>query len=492
MLVGVVSLLVGSGCVGGPQGGDVPTLKRLVVAATAEPPSMDPTSNPAAAGPQVMLYNVYETLVKLDSEGHLRPLLAQEWNVSPDRRTYTFSLNPAAKFASGGAVTAEAVVASIRRIQTDNVSSVLTTQMSVVQEAMATNSGTVTVTLNRPSNNWLYDMSSTAGMVFDPAGMTAIAEKTAGSGPFRLKSWSRGQNVILEKNPNYWGTPARFDEVTFRYFADPNAMNAAMLAGDIDVISNLQAPDALAQFADPARFQVINGTTNGEVVLGLNHNSKVLKSLKVRQAITRAIDRQALIDTVWNGEGTLIGSMAVPTDPWYEDLTAINAFDPTKAKELLKQADVGSPTLRLRVPTLPYAVKSAQFVASQLKDAGFKVVIDELEFPSRWLDVVYTKSDYDLTIVAHVEPRDIGKFADKSYYWHYDNPTFVAQIAAADRASEAESVTLTQAAARTLAEDAAAVWLFCLPNLQVSRVGITGIGLNATTLSFDLTTIASK
>jgi peptide/nickel transport system substrate-binding protein len=453
---------------------------------------MDPTSNPAAAGPQVMLYNVYETLVKLDSEGHLRPLLAQEWNVSTDRLTYTFTLNPAAKFASGKQVTADAVAASIRRIQKEPVASVLTAQMSVVREAVATNPGTLTVTLDRPSNNWLYDMSSTAGMIFDPDGVATASQKSAGSGPFQLKSWNRGQSVILAKNPSYWGTPARFDQVTFRYFNDPNAMNAAMLSGDIDIISNLQAPDALAQFADPTRFTVNNGTTNGEVVLGFNHSSKPLKSLKVRQAITRAIDRQSLVDTVWNGQGTLIGSMAVPTDPWYEDLTTINAFDPAKARDLLKQADIGSPTLRLRVPTLPYAVKSAQFVASQLKDVGFKVVIDELEFPSRWLDVVYTKGDYDLTIVAHVEPRDIGKFADKNYYWHYSNPTFVAQIAAADRASDAEGITLMKAAARTLAEDAAAVWLFCLPNLQVSRAGITGLGVNATTLSFDLTTIASK
>lgn len=94
-----------------------------------------------------------------------------------------------------------------------------------------------------------------------------------------------------------------------------------MLSGDLDVISNLQAPDSLPQFADPSRFTVTKGTTNGEVVLGLNHKSKALANLKVRQALTAAIDRRALLDTVWNGEGTLIGSMAVPTDPWYEDLS---------------------------------------------------------------------------------------------------------------------------------------------------------------------------
>ena len=148
-----------------------------------------------------------------------------------------------------------------------------------------------------------------------------------------------------------------------------------------------------------------------------------------------AIDRKALMDTVWNGQGTLIGSMAVPTDPWFEDLSGINAYDPDKAKQLLKQAGYdGKLSLRLRVPVIPYAVKSAQFVASQLRDVGVKVTIEELEF-SRWLDQVFLKGDYDMTIVAHVEARDLGKFADPTYYWHYDSTKFQVLYTAAERAT---------------------------------------------------------
>ncbi|HEY3338336.1 MAG TPA: ABC transporter substrate-binding protein [Propionicimonas sp.] len=467
--------------------------RTLSVGATLEPASMDPWHNTAASIPQVLLYNVYETLVKVDSSGNIKPLLAQAWEVSPDRTTYTFHLNPAAKFASGAPVDAAAVVANINRLKADaKITETLRAQLTVVASAEATGTDQVQVKLTRPSVMWLYDMSSTLGMMLDPAATGDLATTSAGSGPYTVKAHNQGQSVVLANNTKYWGNPARFDEVTFRYFTDPSAMNAAMLGGDLDVISNLQAPDALPQFADTTQFTTISGTTNGEVVLGLNHQNKALAKLQVRQALTMAIDRKALMDTVWNGQGTLIGSMAVPTDPWYEDLTATNAYDPEKAKALLKEAGASSLSLRLRVPVVPYAVKSAQFVASQLRDVGVKVTIEELDF-TRWLDEVFTKGDYDMTIVAHVEARDLGKFANPKYYWRYNSPKFAELYTAADEATSDEQATeLMKQAVKYLADDAAAIWLFALPNLVITKATITGVAQNATTLSFDLTTITSR
>ena len=470
-------------------------LRTLSVGATLEPASMDPWHNTAASIPQVLLYNVYETLVKVDSTGGIQPLLAQAWEVSPDRITYTFHLNPAANFASGAPVDAAAVVANINRLKGDpKLTETLRAQLAVVAGAEATGADQVQVRLTRPSIMWLYDMSSTLGMILDPAFTGDLNTASAGSGPYAVKAHNQGDSVVLANNTKYWGNPSRFDEVTFRYSADPNPQVAAMLSGDLDVISNLQSPDAISQFADPARFSTTIGTTNGEVVLGLNHDSKAMAKLEVRQALTMAIDRRALIDTVWNGQGTMIGSMAVPTDPWYEDLTATNAYNPEKAKELLKEAGYpsGSLKLRLRVPVIPYAVKSAQFVASQLGEVGVKVTVEELDF-TRWLDEVFTKGDYDMTIVGHVEARDLGKFGNPNYYWHYGDEEFAALYNAADQASsEEQGNELMKQAAQFLADDAASIWLFALPNLVISKPTITGVAQNATTLSFDLTTITSR
>ncbi|GAB3703925.1 ABC transporter substrate-binding protein [Mariniluteicoccus flavus] len=464
--------------------------KTLTVGATAQPPTMDPTANDAAAIAQVMLYNVYETLVKMDADGRLRPLLAQKWEVSPDRRTYTFSLDPAATFASGRPVAAEDVAWSINRIKNSASTAALKRQMSVVDSVQTPDARTVAVTLTRPSNAWLYDMSSTAGIVFDSKSTDDLANKTAGSGPFALKEWVQGASVGLAKNAKYWGTAARFDEVTFRYFSDANAMNAAMLSGDLDIISNLQAPAALPQFADASRFQVIEGTTNGEVVLSMNNTSAALKDVRVRRAIKYAIDRKALRDTVWAGKGALIGSMVPPTDPWYEDLSGAYPFDPAKARALLQEAGVSGLKLRLRLPTLAYATGAGQFIASQLKDVGIEATIDQLEFPARWVDTVLTKGDYDMSIVSHVEARDLVRFANPQYYFHYDSPEFQRLVTEADAGTPAEQVEKLKAAAKLLSDDAAADWLFLLPQLVVTAPGITGVPKNATTLSFDVTTIA--
>ncbi|NLT31124.1 MAG: ABC transporter substrate-binding protein [Propionibacterium sp.] len=499
LIGGVIAVaLILTGCAGnggngnGDNGGGA--TDTLVIGAVAQPPTMDAVTNDSAAIPQVLLYNVYETLVKMGSDGELQPLLAQRWEVSPDNLTYTFHLEPGATFASGKQVTSTDVKHSIERIQAgEPATNVLQTQMEVVESIDDSDPAVAVITLNRSSNAWLYNMSSTGGMIFDSESDADLATTTAGSGPYQLKQWNQGDSVVLERNDDYWATRQPFSEVTFRYFSDPNAMNNAMLSDDLDIISNLQAPQAIDQFSDESRFQIIEGTTSGEVVLAMNHENEALADVRVRQAIMHAIDRQALVDTIWNGHGTLIGSMVPPTDPWFEDLSGEYEYDPEKAKELLAEAGYADGlTLRLRLPVLPYATSGGQFVASQLGEVGITANIDELEFPARWLDEVLTKADYDMTIVSHVEPRDMVKYADPAYYWRYDNAEFRTLMEEADAGSHDEYVEKMREGARMLNEDAAANWLFLLPNLVIAREGITGLPQNATSLSFDLTNIAAR
>lgn len=465
--------------------------RDLVVGATDEPTSMDPVTTAGASIPQALLYNLFETLVKLDGEGNLKPLLAQSWTTSPDRKTYTFSLQPKAKFSDGSPVDAKAVVTNLERVRTAGL---YKDEMAVMTKVEATDDQTVTVTLSRPSQEWLYQLTGSAGIIALPSAITGLAAKPVGSGPFSFDAWHKGESVVLTRNKDYWGTSARFDKVTFRYFADANSLNSAMLAGDIDIISDVTAPEALTQFSDTSKYTVTEGTTNGEVMLALNHGGKgnpALRKVQVRQAICHAIDRKALLDAVWGGKGELIGSMVPPTDPWYEDLSQTYAYDPAKAKELLKQAAVANLTLRLRVPTLPYAPAAAQFITSQLKAVGITVKVEELDFPN-WLKQVYGDADYDMTIVNHVEPHDMVQFANPKYYWRYDNKEFAKLIAEADAADTEGYVATMKKAAKMLATDAAACWLWIFPHLVVTKAGITGVQKNTTSASFDLTVLASR
>lgn len=131
-------------------------------------------------------------------------------------------------------------------------------------------------------------------------------------------------------------------------------------------------------------------------------------------------------------------------------------------------------SLKLRVPTTAYATKSAQFVESALREVGVKVTVEELDFAT-WLNDVHNGGNYDMSIVAHVEARDIRRFTDPDYYFHFDNAEFNKEFEAADEAPADELVPRMKKAARTLATDAAAVWLFALPNLVITKNTITGV-----------------
>lgn len=469
--------------------------RDLVIGATAQPQSMDPTTQAGAAIPQALLYNLYETLVKVDGEGNIKPLLAKSWSVSPDRLSYTFQLQEGAKFSTGDPVDAAAVVANINRMLTGkNILAGLKAQMAVVKMAQAVDTHTVKVTLKQPSQAWLYTMSSAAGIIADPKAFASLASKPVGSGPFQFNAWNQGESVVFDVNKNYWGTPPRFDKVTFRYFADGNSMNSAMLSGDLDIISDLTAPESIGQFSDTSQYTVSEGTSNGEVVLGMNQGkggNPALKNVKVRQAINYAIDRQKLLDSVWGGKGTMIGSMVPPTDPWYTDLSKTYPYDPAKAKALLAQAGVKNLTLRLRVPTLPYGPGSAQFITSQLKAVDITVKVEEIDF-ARWLKEVYTDGNYDMTIVNHVEPRDMVNFANPNYYWHYNNGTFTKLVAEADKSDDVQYVAKMKQASKLLATDAAADFLWLFPHIVVAKSDITGISKNQAGTSFDVTTLSSR
>jgi peptide/nickel transport system substrate-binding protein len=362
--------------------------------------------------------------------------------------------------------------------------------MAVISTVEANEAGDVVVTLSEPSNFWIYSMTGPVGIVFDPA-ITDLAKTPMGSGPYQFESWKNADRLTLTKNEDYWGKPANFSQVTFRFIPEADAMVSAMLSGDLDIAAEMTAPDSLPSFSDPAMFTVIEGTTNGEVVLGFNHSREVMSNLLVRQAINHGIDRTGLVNGVWGGKGQLIGTMTVPTDPYYEDLSGTYPYDPDKARQLLAQAGVSDLTLSLRVPTTPYSPGAASFIASQLGDIGITVVVEELDF-GRWYEEVYKDGDYDMTIVAHVEARDIVNFANPDYYWRYNNPAFQAQLKVADSATVENFIPEMQKAARMLADDAAADWLFVFPNLIVAKQGITGIGHDMASLSFDLTTISRE
>ncbi|GAA0624657.1 ABC transporter substrate-binding protein [Kribbella sandramycini] len=487
-LLALTACSAGSSTSGGSSSGSGAD-QALSLGLVAEPASLDFTTTDGAAIPQALLGNVYETLVKQDDSGKIVPSLAKSWTVSPDRKVYTFDLVDNAKFTNDKPFTAADAVFSINRVKTGWTTS-LKAAMDVVQDAKALSPTQLQVTLAKPSNGWLFRMTTRIGAMFSETGVAKLATEPVGTGAYKFSKWNRGDSIVLQRNDAYWGTKPFFQQITLKYFKDPTALNNALLTGTINVITTVQAPEALSQFTGNSKYQVLEGTTNGEVLLSFNNSKPVFRDIRTRQAIRQAIDHKALLDTCFAGRGKLIGSMVPPTDPWYEDLTAVAPYDVAKAKSLLQASGAAGATLRLRLPTLPYATSCGQVVKSQLEQAGLKVQIDQLEFPAAWLSTVFKNVDYDMSIIAHVEPRDLGAVFSPTYYTRYNDPELQKDLAAADAGDEAVQVDNMKKAARRLSEQAAGDWLFLLPNLIVADQNLTGLPQNAITENFDLSRLA--
>jgi peptide/nickel transport system substrate-binding protein len=462
--------------------------ESLTVAFAAEPASLDFSTADGSAIPELLLDNVYETLVRLDaSTGEIVPGLATSWEVSDDGTTYDFLLEEGVTFSNGDTFDANSVKASIEYVKSDAWTTNRKVPMLAVERVEVVDEQHVRVFLNNPSRHWLFAMTTRIGSMFTTNALDSLATEAIGTGPYTVGTWNRGDSIQLVRRDDYWSDLPYYETVTFRYFNDASAMSNGLLSGEVDVISRFETPEAISQF-EGDEFQIIVGTSNAEAVLAMNNTKEPTNDLRVRQAIRYAIDKEAVAEAVWAGYGALIGAMVPPHDPWYEDLTGDYPYDPDRARELLEEAGAVGATLSYRIPSQPYASKAAQVVQSNLNEVGLNAEIEVLEFPAVWLEEVFRNHDYNLSTIQHNEPRDLTHFANPDYYFQYDNPEVAELFDQADRAAtEEEQVELIRQAVRQINEDAAADFLYLTPTLILAREGIQGLPENRITESFDVT-----
>ncbi|HEX3603339.1 MAG TPA: ABC transporter substrate-binding protein [Steroidobacteraceae bacterium] len=438
-----------------------PAAQRIIIGTQLEPPVLDPTANPAAAISEVLYGNVYQGLVRFAADGSVRPMLALSWEVSADGLTYLFHLKSGVRFHDGSAFDAASARFSLQRIVAAGSTNPQRSRLRAIRSVDAVDALTLRVSLSRRSAGMLQGLAFGSAVMVSPQSAASNAVRPIGTGPFRFLRWRRGDSVTLERNPDYQGKPAVLDQVTFKFITDPTAAFAALMAGDVDAFSNYPAPESFAQFAADRRFKVLNGTTEMETVLGFNERSPPLSNVLVRRAISYALDRRAIIDGAMFGYGTPIGSHFPPRNPAYIDLTGVYPHDAAKARALLAQA--GYPrgfALTLKLPPPSYARRSGEIVAAQLAQVGIRVRIENLEW-AQWLDQVYTRHDFDMSIVGHAEPLDYDIYARDDYYFGYSNAEFKALIAALDDSTDPnERTNLLHRIQRKLAADAVNGFLF--------------------------------
>jgi peptide/nickel transport system substrate-binding protein len=456
-----------------------------------EPPSLDPTAEAAAAVDEVVYANVFEGLTRFAADGSIVPALAKSWEISEDGLTYTFTLNEGVTFHDGTAFDAEDVKFSLDRINAEgslNAQKALYTSIASVE---VVDPLTVKITLTQPDGNLIYNLAWGDAVIVAPESADANKTNPIGTGPFTFASRVEGDSIVLAKNGAYWGTPVALEGATFRFIADPTAAYAALQAGDVDAFPNFPSPETVAQFQNDPRFRVVIGATEGETILSMNNGKAPLDNVKVRQAIAHAIDRQAIIDGAMFGFGTPIGTFLSPANPDYVDLTGQSNYDPEKSKALLAEAGITDLTLSLKLPPVEgYARRGGEIIAQQLAAVGIKTEVTNLEW-AQWLSEVFTDKNYDLTIISHTEPNDIGIFARPDYYFQYRNADFDKLIADLGVTSDpAKRSELLKAAQQNLADNYAVGFLFELAKIGVENANLTGLWENAPTQATDLTGVS--
>ncbi|MCW5722035.1 MAG: ABC transporter substrate-binding protein [Devosia sp.] len=452
-----------------------------------EPQNLDNTAGAGQGINEAFNGNVYEALFQLTDAGSVEPKLVESYEASEDGLTYTFTLKAGVTFHSGEPLTAADVKYSIERVTAEQSKSSRKRSLSTITGIETPDDRTLVITLSARSISLPYNLSY-VWVVNDAA--TDITAAEDGTGPYSLAEWRRGSALALERFDGYWGEPASNGEVIYTYFTDATALNNALLTNAVDIITSVQSPDSLAQFSGNPAFTVTEGASTTKELLAYNDRVAPFDNVQVRKALARATDKARLLNSIWGDYGTLIGSFVPPTDPWYVDLTGVDAYDVDSAKALLAEAGYADGfEFTLDTPDYDPHPIVAQFLQAEYAKIGVTVNINVIT-ANEWYTKIYQERNFEATLQEHVNHRDIVFYGNPDFYWGYNNPEVVKLIADAEAAgSEAEQVEKLTQANRIIADDAAGNWLYLYPQIVVSAANVTGYpvnGLNSQFFAYDI------
>jgi len=378
-------------------------------------------------------------LMTYDKEGTRLPRLATEWKISEDGKTYTFTLREGVKWSDGEPFTAEDVLFTLNNFGKFNT--YLTRLMPLIEDASAPDAKTFVIKLKQPLTATLdlFDKEVFPLMpkhIYDGQDVATHPANTApvGLGPFKFKSWESGQSITFERNEHYWeeGKPY-LDQVIFALIPNPQQRLNAMVGGEINwfrpevaqVNSTKEAAEKSGEFKV---IRIVNNAPESAVV-DFNLKNDILKDVKVRQALFHAIDRERIVQDVYQGLSEPAVN-AIPTqfkdlhDPSV-DYSKLYPYDPEKAGKLLDEA--GYPlkdgkrfTLGLTVIAVAPYDAVAQVIQSQWSAIGIDVDFSTLD-RQIWLDKVYKQRDFDASVISLTARTNPVLGVDRSFVCNEGN-----------------------------------------------------------------------
>lgn len=459
--------------------------------------------DPAGAGkvraePEI-LRHVYDNLVRFKADMSVEPDLAESWTVSDDGKTWTFKLREGVKFHDGSDFTADAVRFSFDRL-VDEKKAFLNRGLfaSVLAEVKVVDPLTVQLITKAPFGPMLNYLAHHSAGIVSPTAVQKWGDDFAihpvGTGPYKVTEVVRGERVSLSKNPDYFGTKPVADKIVFRAIVEEGARTAALESGQVDIATGLGAQDA--QRLKGAGFTTAAVPSLQAQYLGINVKRPNLSDVRVRQALNYAIDKQAIVKTVFLDTFTVLDSVLTPGSFGYKSQDSKYDYNPSKAKELLSAAGFGpSKPLKLILWTpdglYPRDVVVAQAIQAQLKEVGVEVTIEKQESGGYFtvMKKPTAQANYDLFMWAFVPSTADGyqtlqnnllsDAEDTPGYFNYSrykNSQFDDLVNKAGVVTDMKQRTqLLEQAQKMAWEDAPYVYLYTIGIVNGYKKGVTGV-----------------
>jgi len=359
--------------------------------------SLDP-HKAVAAGTKEILFNIYEGLVKPDSDGNMVPAVASDYTIEDGGKLYTFTLRDGILFHDGTNVTVEDIKYSIERCaDTSGEGTLLVSAFSNIESVEIVDEKTVAIRLKEADTDFLSELT----VAIIPEHNADPDSNAIGTGPYRFVSRSIQDNIVLTRFDEYWGTKANIRDITLKIIADGDMIVTNLKSGSIDMFCRLTTSQ-VNELAG-SDYDIYEGTMNLVQAMYLNNTFEPFRDVRVRQALCYAIDPQGILDLGFEGKGTIIGSSMFPAFGKYyeEDLAQMYPQNIEKAKELL--AEAGYPdgfSFSITVPSnyQPH-VDTAQIIVEQLKQVGVNATINLVEWDT-WVSDAYVGRNFEATVVG--------------------------------------------------------------------------------------------
>jgi peptide/nickel transport system substrate-binding protein len=397
---------------GGPALAQTTQKKELITAQSGDVSKFDPHYSTSSNDVRVS-FNLFDNLTSRHPDGKLYPGLATEWKLEGPT-SWRFKLRQGVKFHNGDPLTSADVKYSIERTYDPAAKTMVATVFGTIEKVDATDASTIVITTKKPDPLLAARLAFYGGQVvpkkyLESVGNDAFNAKPIGSGPVRFTSWVKDDRAILEANLDYWGGKIDMDRWVMRPIPETAPRIAALLKGEVDAITQLP-PDQEDRVAANPATRVAGALYAGLYVLAVNSKRPPLDNPLVKQALSLAIDREAIVKELWRGRGVVPNGPIAKGDNHFDASLPPLAYNPAEAKARLQKAGYKGEEIFIET-TVAYVAQDkamAEAIAAMWKDVGVNVKVEVIEYSVRaqknreksfkgvfWSDPTSTLSDPD-------------------------------------------------------------------------------------------------